>query len=323
MLKTKSLLSTVFTLVFLLIMQPLLAQKGESQMNSTTQPLARLVFDEDLDKEIPRNFRTHLSPFIKPHTKAPSREGLENLKYSASAQFSEISLKNVLAQMAIEKSKIWVIDLRRESHGFINGLPISWYTPQNQSNYEKTTAEVEAAEQKLLSSLKLGNQTIEEITDKAGGLILETKSHVVDVKLIETERQLVTRLGLQYWRLAISDHKRPSDKDVDSYILFLRALPKDAWLHFHCRAGKGRTTTFIALLDMLHNAKTVSLEDILSRHHLMGGANVAKISDDPEKAWKKEWGLERAKFLAAFYEYAKQEDYRQILWSESLKKQAK
>lgn len=320
MLKTNALLSTLFSFYILLIMQPLLAQKSELHMNDTTKPEARLVFDEELDKEIPRNFRTHLSSFAKPHTKAPSRVGLDNLKYSASAQFSEVSLKNVLSQMDSDKSKIWIIDLRRESHGFVNGLPISWYVPQNQSNYKLTAAEIDAAEQKLLASIKPGNQSIEEITDKAGGLILATKSHLIDVKQIETEQQLVSRLGLQYMRLPVSDHRRPSDKDVDSYILFLRSLPKEAWLHFHCRAGKGRTTTFVALLDMLHNANTVSLEDILSRHHLMGGASLAKSSNDPEKAWKKDWGLERTQFLTSFYEYAKQADYQQILWSEWSKK---
>lgn len=320
MLKTKSLLSTLFTLVFLLSMQPLLAQKSEFHMNDATKSEARLVFDEELDKEIPRNFRTHLSPFIKSHAEAPSLIGLDNLQYSASAQFSELSLKNVLSQMHPDKTKIWIIDLRRESHGFVNGLPISWYVPQNQSNYERTAAEIDATEQKLLANIKPGNQSIEEITDKAGGLILATKSHLIDVKQIETERQLASRLGLQYMRLPASDHRRPSDKEVDSYILFLRSLPKDAWLHVHCRAGKGRTTTFIALLDMLHNANTVSLEDILSRHHLMGGASLAKSSDDPEKAWKKEWGLERTQFITSFYEYAKQADYHQILWSEWLKK---
>lgn len=42
-----------------------------------------------------------------------------------------------------------------------------------------------------------------------------------------------------------------SPENIDEFIKLYKSLPKDAWLHFHCEAGKGRTTTFLAMYDMM------------------------------------------------------------------------
>lgn len=43
---------------------------------------------------------------------------------------------------------------------------------------------------------------------------------------------------------------------------------------FHCEAGEGRTTAYMAMYDMMKNPD-VSLKDILYRQHLLGGNYVA------------------------------------------------
>lgn len=290
---------------------------------SKPTPEALLVYDEDLNQAKIRNPRCFSTEFVKPRDNAelPTRAGLEKLRYSASAQFSESSLKQVLPTEGV--GQIWLVDLRRESHGFVNGLPISWFAPQNQSNLDLSLSDVESQENKLLDALR--NQpdhkiVINEITDKKSGIILKSTPHEVQVNLVESEQDFAHRLGLGYIRFPVSDHHRPLDAEVDAYVKFIRDLPEQDWLHFHCRAGKGRTTSFIVMLDILKNAKEVSFEDIVTRHYLMGGAELMNVSEDNEDNWKKQWAVDRKEFLQKFYEYAKSIDSEKILWSAWIQK---
>jgi hypothetical protein len=65
--------------------------------------------------------------------------------------------------------------------------------------------------------------------------------------------------------------------------LFSRSarLPENAWAHFHCEAGLGRTTTFMVLYDMLRNANRVSLEDIVQRQKILSHGYDVLQPDEP------------------------------------------
>ncbi|MBO0694928.1 MAG: protein tyrosine phosphatase, partial [Verrucomicrobia bacterium] len=98
---------------------------------------------------------------------------------------------------------------------------------------------------------------------------------------------------------------------------------ENAWAHFHCEAGLGRTTTFMVLYDMLRNATRVSLEDIVRRQAILGyGYDVLQ---PPEAGnWKAPYMTERAEFIRVFYDYARANpNGRPQLWSEWLTASAK
>jgi hypothetical protein len=279
-----------------------------------------LVLDEDFSFEIPRNFRTTADPFLKQSeiAKLPSRLGLPELKAVTSAQFSEKTLKNALKKIPGE---VRIIDLRRESHGFVNGIPISWYYYRNDSNAGLRGKAIIVEERALLDGLRSHIPlTLQRITSKSGGVIHSTEPFDVNIQSLETEQQLTQRLGLAYSRLPVLDHNRPDDVVVDEFIDLVKDLSPNTWLYFHCRAGKGRSTTFMALYDILHNGRSVSLEDIVLRQKLIGGSSLLHVSHKASSLWKEAVLSERKAFLETFYRYATDKNgYPQKSWTEWLK----
>ena len=278
-----------------------------------------LVLDEEFTYELPRNFRTTASLFQNPENgeKLPSRAGLESLKAATSAQFSEKTLKNALKQL---QGPVWMIDLRRESHGYVNGIPISWYKPHNDSNQDLTTTALLLREQAMVLALNEFNPLIvQRITKKTAGIIHSSEPFEVAIERLETEQQLTKRLGLEYRRLQVLDRNKPDDAVVDEFIQMIKTLPADATLYFHCRGGKGRSTTFMILYDMLKNGKTVSLVDIVLRQQLIGGVNVFNTQTKPGGEWMAQIRIDRKDFIEAFYRYATDANgYPKKTWSEWL-----
>ena len=90
--------------------------------------------DADDVRGLPRNFRTMEDEFHAPYKKdmddsyVPTREGLERLHASGSGEFSASGLHSLLEALA-EKTQmpICIVDLREESHGFFDGIAVSWY----------------------------------------------------------------------------------------------------------------------------------------------------------------------------------------------------
>lgn len=276
-------------------------------MNSWAQANIFPRFDHELS-DWPRKFRTTKDEL---KTVSPVKEeGLKDLKASGSGQFSEQGLKTLIK--LIPPSHIFLIDLRQESHGFINGRALSWFDGfQNEANCKKTLAEIEADEQKRLEGvLKVG---------KIGIKCEENQN--VPVQRAQTEKQIAESLGLTYLRLPVTDHHRPSDKIVDEYVEFIKNLPSDAWLHLHCRGGKGRTTTFMIMYDMMLNTPKVSFDDILERHKLIGGTDLRALHTPDHYRYQP--GLDRLNFIKAFYQYCQQVPHFDLSWSDWVAKQDK
>lgn len=251
-----------------------------------------LILNSKNKFELPRNF--HTTPFNS----------------SGSGQFSEKELQRMIKQ--IPATKIIIVDLRQEPHGFLNGNAISWYHEHNWGDIQKDTAEVLHQERSFVESLRKSLIAI----------VHHDRMYPVPylVKTARTEQDVVELQRLQYQRFPVTDHRRPKDKHVDAFVRWINSQSPDTWLHFHCSAGRGRTTTFLTMQDMMLNASEDSLETIIQRQHDLGGVHLRNISDDKASLWKKSHLTGRAGFISVFYEYCREVPDFTISWSEWIEK---
>lgn len=276
--------------------------------------------------ELPRHFRTAQDAFHAPakrfHLAAgyvPSREGLDSLSISGSAAFTPAQLKNVVAKLR-EKTAgpIYDVDLRQESHGFLDDIPVSWYGRRDWANIGKSHGAVRADERRRLRAA-CGHTAYIASLDKhklpKGGTVRRVMRYA-------TEREVAEAAGMRYVRITATDHVWPSAEEIDRFIRFYRTVPKDAWLHFHCEAGVGRTTAFMVMTDMMRNPG-VPLGDILCREHEIGGFyyGAYPIEAGSDADWKTPYYEEKVRMMAHFYQYVQacHADGYRTSWSSWLK----
>jgi inositol hexakisphosphate len=278
-----------------------------------------LIWDIDLKlaKSLPRNFRTTDDRLKANKGQTPAKTGLADLRASGSGEFTADGFKLVLART---RGPVTVFDLRQETHIFVNGLPISWFATNDWANVGRSQNAIEADEAARVRSLKPGSKIV--VSPGAAVKKPGTTSNAplnVTVEHASTERDIVEANRAAYVRLTVTDHCRPLDEEVDRFILAVRALPSKSWAHFHCEAGRGRTTTFMALYDILRNATRVSLEDIARRQKLLGyDYDVLRPAEPGD--WKAPYTNDRIAFVRAFYNYARANSGgRPQLWSEWIK----
>lgn len=277
-----------------------------------------LVWDvaPELRNALPRNFRTTDEPLPARPGKVLNPVGLSELHESGSAQFTAASLAQILPKL---HGPLTIFDLRQEDHLFVNGEPVSWYATNNWANVGKTHEAIVADEGARAEALKAG--TLVALADDRAikqepGV---TPPESVTIASCSPEADLIAAAGAAYVRLTVSDHSRPTDQEVDRFIAAVRQIPADGWAHFHCRAGKGRTTTFMVLYDMLRNAGRLPLSDIVDRQSVLAG-DYDLLKPEAAGGWKAAVFAERAAFVRAFYAYARANPGGQpLLWTEWLK----
>ncbi len=233
--------------------------------------------------------------------------GLKNIWMSGSGAPSEQGFKTITD--AIKKTtqgnvkKIIDVDLREETHGYLNHNAINLTSEFDWINLGKSTAEILTLEQDWLHFL--GNQsTIYNVLIskdfKAGKF---TGGKDIPVTSVSNEEKIATNVGMQYVRITVSDHRAPHDSDVDKFVTLVKNSSSDTWLHLHCRGGEGRTTTFMAMYDMLRNADKVSFAEILKRQAaLPPNYDLTNVNrHDPRLTV---YYQERLQFLKDFYQFA-------------------
>ena len=212
----------------------------------------------------------------------PNRfRNLKDLNISGSAQFNPSQLKNIIK--TIDNRDLFIVDLRQESHGFINELPINFYNSESLLNKGFTTKETMEAEKKDLASIKIGSEV--NISNKDGKIIDTIKADKVF-----SEETLVNENNIFYKRLAVRDGGIPTIEVTDEFVEFIKSKPSNSHLHFHCKQGQGRTTTFMSLYQMMYNKDKLPLDEILKKQLDAGGIVLTDSST-------------RAAFLESFYKY--------------------
>lgn len=269
----------------------------------------RLALDMANVKEIPRHFRSMLTDDSHINTK-----GLEGFRASGSSQFSQKGFYEIYKKLG-RPPKFVVVDLRQESHGFINGSAITWYAPRDWGNKGLTNLQASENEQKLLANLAIGSTIIVQkfIEKNKEKEIVKAIPLPYLVQSKENEEEFLKREQIPYFRLYITDHTAPAPEEVDRFLAFVKALPEGTWIHFHCRAGDGRTTTFLALYDILKNGHEVSLDDIIARQYHLGGINLFHAC---KHNWKTPYAQERKHFMKKFYAYANSDAFKKgVSWT--------
>ncbi|AGF58096.1 hypothetical protein B0P06_003592 [Clostridium saccharoperbutylacetonicum] len=262
--------------------------KKNVEAQSVEENIAHLVLDTSTEGEtIPKEFRKTSDLTSIKDNKNINLKGLDKLNISGSQQFSEFNLPTLIKSIGTSMP-ITDIDLRQESHGFINGLPVSWANSKNNANEGLTREQVLEDEASKLKSIKIGAPITFDNKPK----------ETVIVAKVEDEKDIVKSNSVSYKRIPIRDGGIPSDEMVDYFIDFVKNQGDNSWLHFHCKAGVGRTTTFMIMYDMTKNCKEIGIEDIINRHMALAAFNEENIKSFQNK--------ERMDFLKKFYDYCKE-----------------
>lgn len=283
---------------------------------------AKWRLDEDPELAEPRNFRMASDNWrVEPEDEPPTREGLDNLRISGSAQCTAAGFASLYTKLsaaaAAPGAPIYDVDLRQESHGFADGLPVSWHKKGNLANEGKTPEEVALDEEERLAGISGVATTFvpRGKTDKG-----RVEAVTFAPENVQTEKEVVEALGFRYVRFYVTDRTQPDTETIEAFLDFVDSLPGDAWLHFHCRAGHGRTTTFMAMYDVIRNPG-IPAETIIERQHLIGGADLTAMKDEE---WKNERIIQRLETLKLFSEYvrARHAGETTLRWGEWIKEEA-
>lgn len=276
-----------------------------------------LILNMENQKSLPRNFRMTSETYVleksSSNSTPPSTYGIHELHASASGQFSQESLSKIIE--TISSDKILLLDLRQESHGFVNGIAISWYGENDWGNKDKTLEEI------LLDEKQRLQKTIEDeyiLAYQKNSDINNNTPLLIHVREAYSEADLVKNLGIQYIRIPLTDYLKPSNKNVDLFVEIIKKhilnqKSSDYWIHLHCAAGRGRSTTLMSMYDMMRNASHVSFHDILARQAMIGGKDLTQPFDSSD--WRYSHHFERLDFLVDFYNYCLENPHFEQSWS--------
>jgi Inositol hexakisphosphate len=288
-----------------------------------------ILFDSRRGSTLPKLYRTPVDFFPSPAlSQALELTGFSNLFMSGSAQYSQPELKELITHIhhhhQIPLEKIYIVDLREEPHGFINEAAVSWFYGPLPFQQNKSAPDVLATERVRIHQVRAFPIAVINTIEKSPLSMPGSKNPMLcSVESVMQEQEAVQSLGATYIRLPVTDHFRPEDIDIDAFVTLVQNLSTGAWLHFKCRGGKGRTTTFMTLFDITQNP-TVPLHRILERQKALGGTNLAKVGKPKRDAWKQRLSADRMTIIRIFYEYRRAADgWGQRPFSEWVKKQAK
>ena len=185
---------------------------------------------------------------------------------SGSGQFSKSGLDTIIKAIP-EKYEIIDIDLREEPHGYVNSSPINWERFDEGVNKDMTVSEVMKIEKVKLDSIKIDSPLT----------YYNLPCKTVIPKIVINEKSLIVNNKLTYKRFPVKDGSLPNENIVNDFVKFVKTQPKNSWLHFHCKEGIGRTTTFMIMYDILKNGKDKELNDLITNQIILANMDVDEI----------------------------------------------
>lgn len=235
--------------------------------------------------------------------------GVSDLYISGSEAPSEKGWRDIAEYILKRKPEgnkpVVVIDLRQESHGYLNGRTITLVNDYNWINLGKSNEQSTADQEIWLDNLRSKRKVNDVLTISQYRTKNYSDGKSMVVVAVKNEEYYVSKYGFEYHRLYITDHRAPRDAEVDAFLNLVRNKPEKTWFHVHCRGGKGRTTTLLSMYDMIKNADKVSFEEIIERQaSIPPYYNMLTIyRNDPILT---PFYVKRVNFLRKFYEYSRQ-----------------
>jgi hypothetical protein len=173
------------------------------------------------------------------------------------------------------KSRIIIVDGTHQSQGYFKKIPTTFL------NYKSNDTDLRHVIRRLIYTYSF-------------------KEHP---ELVTPESEIAKQYGFEYKNIRIESKIPSSDEAIDTFINFIDTLPENTWVHFHCHHGKGRTSMMLTMYDIMKNAPTVSIQDIVKRQYLLGSVDLSNTI-----SWRKAKGTytsktleSRKKFIEEFY----------------------
>lgn len=230
------------------------------------------LLSADVQAAAPGAWRLDAAPAqVRPHNFRSDAQ----LKIAGGNQPTPETLKNLRQELGLPiGTPLWIIDLRQESHGFLNGTAVSWHTERNAANRGLGASEVETRESHQLAAA-MQTAVIAMPMGKADQLAIAAP-FAGTISSWETERHFARSLGYGYERFAATDMSWPEPQAIDDFVAFYRSLSREhGWLFFHCQAGQGRTTTFMTLYELLEQPGH-SAAEAAAHQKALGGADLVQ-----------------------------------------------
>ena len=288
----------LITILFYITLQFPLILKNDLVLANTDS--INIVLDNLNYNELPTHLRSTSDLKILSN-KNINLNGLDKLNISGSQQFSKFNIDLIL-NFINTSLPITDVDLRQESHGFVNGLPLSFANKDNNANKGLTTDKVLSKEQSDLSSINLNSSLT----------FYNHPNMTITTTEVDAESKLAKDKSFSYIRVPVTDGALPTAEIVDYFIGIVQHTPKDTWFHFHCKEGVGRTTTFMIMYDMMKNYKVATSKEIIDRQ-----ISLVNFSEHDVKELTSD---KRVTFLQKFYEYCeKNGDTFKITYSDFIK----
>ena len=185
---------------------------------------------------------------------------------SGSHQLGIADFVRVLGQGVVDPfrpSALFLIDLREETHGFFDGAPVSWYADNDFANVGQTETWIVFDEEQRVAACERRKTKLFVIKDDATDDLGQERVRPVSYTEIRptstrTEQDVAGVLTevfrpteVKYVRIPVTDHCAPLPWALTVLSNLEACMGGNDWTHFHCHGGDGRTSTFLALYDML------------------------------------------------------------------------